>query len=237
MEKYSAKLDPTVIQQPRDLANYIDHTLLKADATPADIQKLCNEATEFQFKAVCVNPIFVQNAADFLRNTQVQVASVVGFPLGAHRSQIKAAETLQAIDDGADEIDMVMRLDFAKQNMFDDLQKDIQLVVQAAQGKIVKVILETGLLSQDEIAKSCHAAELAGAHFVKTSTGFLGRGASLEDILLMRQSCSSRMQIKASGGIKTFEQAKALVEAGATRLGTSSGVALVSIGSTSSNGY
>ena len=215
------------IKNPQDLAQYIDHTLLRADATLQDIKTLCEEAARHSFKAVCVNPIFVAATRGFLNGTPVMTAAVIGFPLGASLASTKSVETASAIRDGAREIDMVLRLDLAKAGDWGGVEDDIRTVVTAADKHVVKVILETGLLDEDQIARACQAAESAGAQFVKTATGFLGRGASLEDIMLMKKSCSLKMEIKASGGVKTFEQAKALIDAGATRLGTSSGVALV----------
>ncbi len=215
------------IQAPKDLARYIDHTLLKADATLCDIELLCREAAQHSFKAVCVNPIFVAATRDFLETTTVLTASVIGFPLGASLSLTKAFETGAALRDGAREFDMVLRLDLAKENRWAEAESDIRAVVQAADGHCVKVILETGLLTADQVIHACKISEQAGAKFVKTATGFLGRGATVGDIQLMKQSCSSKMQIKASGGVKTYDQAKAMISAGATRLGTSSGVALV----------
>lgn len=220
-----------------DLARYIDHTLLKADATLTDIEKLCQEARTHLFKAVCVNPIFVRQTREWLRDTSVVTASVIGFPLGASLSRVKALETEMAIRDGAAEIDMVIRLDLVKQGHWRDAEADIEEVVRAATGAPVKVILETGLLSPEQIKLACQISENAGAAFVKTATGFLGRGATIEDILLMRESCSSRVQIKASGGVKTVEQAQAMIAAGASRIGTSSGVAIVTNQSNPSSGY
>lgn len=216
------------ISRPSDLAPFIDHTLLKAEAGEKDVVRLCEEARAHRFKAVCVNPTFVRLAHRNLEGSGVLTASVIGFPLGAHLTRIKALETELAVADGASEIDMVLRIDLAKAADWRSVENDIAAVVKAAGNAIVKVILETGLLSGEEIAGACKASEAAGAAFVKTATGFLGRGASLEDILLMRRSCSPHVKIKASGGIKTFAQAKQLIEAGADRLGTSSGVHLVS---------
>lgn len=215
------------VSLPSELSAYIDHTLLKADATEANIENLCAEARCYGFKAVCVNPIHVKRARAALGDDMALVASVIGFPLGANMSEIKALEAERALLDGAAEIDMVIRLDLVKGGHFKLVERDIEMVVSAAGGAPVKVILETGLLTREEIKLSCRASEAAGAAFVKTSTGFLGRGATIEDVELMRQSCSTNIEIKASGGIKTFEQAQALIAAGATRLGTSAGVALV----------
>lgn len=219
-----------------DLAPYIDHTLLKPESTETDIERICNEAREHTFKAVCVNPIFVAKTRGVLDGSKVLTASVVGFPLGASLSRLKALESEQAVRDGASEIDMVVRIDLVKQARWKEAEADVREVVRAVPSAIVKVILETGMLTHDEIASACKLSEAAGAHFVKTATGFLGRGATIEDVKLMRQSVSSHIEIKASGGVKTFEQARAMIEAGATRIGTSSGVALVT-GQTASSGY
>ncbi|MES2855797.1 MAG: deoxyribose-phosphate aldolase [Bdellovibrionota bacterium] len=222
--------------KPSDLAPFIDHTLLKADACTADIEKLCEEAVAHSFKAVCVNPVFVKLARQKLGSSGVLVASVIGFPLGAHSSAVKAEETRQAVADGAAEIDMVIRIDFAREARWKELESDIRSVVQAAGSARVKVILETGLLDKASIVEACKASERAGAAFVKTATGFLGRGATVEDIETMRKSVSEKIEIKASGGVKTFAQAIAMIEAGATRIGTSSGVALVT-GTAAGSGY
>lgn len=214
-----------------NLAPYIDHTLLKPEATAADIRKICEEARQFHFKAVCVNSSYVSLAVEQLKQTQCLVASVVGFPLGAELSEAKVRETELVIAAGAKEIDMVIRIGAIKEKNYSLAEQDIKAVVSAAQqtnqSAIVKVILETGLLTADEVREACKVSEQGGAHFVKTATGFLGRGASLEDISLMKDSISSKMKIKASGGIKTAEQAQAMIAAGAHRLGTSSGVSLV----------
>lgn len=223
-----------MIREPKDLAPFIDHTLLKPETTVKEIEKLCAEARQYAFKAVCVNPVFVKTTREFLAGTQVLTASVIGFPLGVSLPKVKALETELAIADGAKEIDMVIRLDLVKTAQWSLVEKDIHEVVRAAAGNVVKVILETGLLTPDERVDACKASEAAGAHFVKTATGFLGRGATVEDVVLMKQSC--RLEVKASGGVKTFDQAKAMIDAGATRLGTSSGVALVT-GATAGSGY
>ena len=223
-----------MIRDPKDLARYIDHTLLKPESTLKDIEKLCSEARQYSFKAVCVNPVFARSTRDYLSGSDVLTASVIGFPLGLSSTKVKALETEIAISDGAREIDMVLRLDLAKTAQWSLAETDIAEVVRAADGHVVKVILETGLLTASEIADACRAAQNAGAHFVKTATGFLGRGATVDDVTLMRRSCA--LEIKASGGVKTFAQAVAMIEAGATRLGTSSGVALV-LGTAADGGY
>lgn len=215
-------------RQPAELAGFIDHTLLKPEADAAAIRKLCAEARTHKFFAVCVNGAHVRLAAEELRDSGVAVASVVGFPLGAMSTIAKAREAELAAHDGAREIDMVMRIDLAKSGVFTGVRDDIREVVRAVEGQaIVKVILETGLLSLEEISRSCRAAEEAGAHFVKTCTGFSTGAASVEHIALMRDAVSDRVQVKASGGIRSWEQARDLILAGADRLGTSSGVQLV----------
>ncbi|HVK61713.1 MAG TPA: deoxyribose-phosphate aldolase [Bdellovibrionales bacterium] len=226
----------TALLKPSDLAAYIDHTLLKPEATEADVRKLCEEARLHSFKAVCVNPIYVAKTREWLAGSDVLTAAVVGFPLGSHLSKVKALEAELCVADGAHEIDMVMRIDLAREKRWRELEADIAAVVRAAGKSGVKVIFETGLLDSAAIIEACKASEQAGAAFVKTSTGFLGRGATVEDVLLMRKSCSMKVQIKASGGVKTFEQAQAMIEAGATRIGTSSGVALVT-GTQAGSGY
>ncbi len=215
------------IDQPALLASYIDHTLLRPEAHSRDIEKLCDEAVKYGFRAICVNPVHVKLATERLEKSQCLIASVVGFPLGANRTDMKSEEAMRAVDDGADEIDMVMQIGWAKTGNWIGLQADIASVVNSAPQARIKVILETGLLTPDEIRNACVAAARAGAHFVKTSTGFLGRGATADDIRLMRDSCPPEMEIKASGGIKTFAQAVELIQLGATRLGTSSGINLV----------
>ena len=222
------------IESPQALASYIDHTLLKPEATLTDIEKLCGEAKRYGFKAVCVNPTFVKATREFLKDSEVLTASVIGFPLGLSLPEVKAKETELAIRDGAREIDMVLRLDLAKTDKWAEVEADISAVVKAASGYPVKVILETGLLTENQIVEACRASERAKAAFVKTATGFLGRGATIEDVQLMKKACS--LEIKASGGVKTFEQAKAMIDAGATRLGTSSGVQLVT-GAQAQGGY
>ena len=210
-----------------DLARYIDHTLLKPEATPADVEKLCREAADHGFAAVCVNPVFVELSAGFLKGTNVGLATVVGFPLGATTTSIKTREAWEALKQGATEIDMVMSVGFFKGGNLVAVQRDIAEVVRVAEGKIVKVILETSLLTPDEIATASKLSADAGAAYVKTSTGFGSRGASVEDVRKMKEAVGERCLIKASGGIRTREAALAMVEAGASRIGTSAGVAIV----------
>lgn len=218
-----------------ELAKMIDHTILKADATQSDIEKLCEEAKKYNFASVCVNPYWVSLASDLLKNSTVKVCTVIGFPLGATSSESKAAETEIAILHGADEVDMVINVGDMKNNKTDIVEKDILSVVNSARktGKsqnkniVVKVILETCYLTKDEIKNACICAKNAGADFVKTSTGFGTGGATTEDVALMKQIVGETMQVKASGGIRDYETAIKMIEAGASRLGTSSGISIV----------
>ena len=218
-----------------ELAKMIDHTILKANATQSDIEKLCEEAKEYNFASVCVNPYWVPLASDLLKNSTVKVCTVIGFPLGATSSESKASETEIAILQGADEVDMVINVGAMKNNQTDIVEKDIFSVVNSARktGKAqnknitVKVILETCYLTKDEIKNACLCAKNAGADFVKTSTGFGTGGATVEDVKLMKETVGSSMEVKASGGIRDYETAIKMIEAGATRLGTSSGIAIV----------
>ncbi len=210
-----------------NMALYIDHTLLKPDATVEQIDQLCREAAEHHFFSVCVNPYWVNRAHQNLEGTKVKVATVIGFPLGATTKKMKATETTLSVADGADEIDMVINIGALKSGDREIVLQDIQGVVQAAHGRLVKVILETGLLTRDEIIEACLISKEAGAHFVKTSTGFLAGGATIENVALMRNTVGPDMGVKASGGIKEQQQALAMIEAGATRLGTSNGSKLL----------
>jgi deoxyribose-phosphate aldolase len=221
----------------KNLAAYIDHTLLKPETTKLQVRKLCEEALEHHFYAVCVNSGLVSTCREILRSSKVLIASVVGFPLGANDSATKAFETNRAINLGAGEIDMVLNIGALKAAEYSFVERDIFDVVRAAEGKIVKVILETSLLTDDEKKKACELSVKAGAHFVKTSTGFGGGGATVEDILLMKSVVGQQAKIKASGGIRDLETAKKMIEAGAVRLGTSSGVALVKGLSTQPGSY
>lgn len=209
------------------LSRYIDHTLLRPEATSSQIESLCKEAREHEFFSVCVNTSYVKKCAELLKGSSVQVCCVVGFPLGAMDTESKAFETLTAIKHGATEIDMVIQIGALKDGLEDYVTNDIAAVVKAAAGKTVKVIIETSLLSDDEKRKACQCAMKAGAHFVKTSTGSGGGGATVEDVRLMKSVVGDKLQVKASGGIKDLKTAQAMIEAGASRLGTSSGVALV----------
>jgi deoxyribose-phosphate aldolase len=210
----------------RDWASLVDHTLLKPDATESDIERLCQEAAQFHFASVCVNPTWVRSAACHLRGTGVPVCTVIGFPLGATLPDVKAYEARRAILDGAREVDMVLNVGALKSGDDCAAEYDIRSVVEAAheQGVLCKVIIETALLTDAEKVRACLAAKRAGADFVKTSTGFAKGGATVADVALMRRTVGAEMGVKASGGVKGITDARAMVEAGATRLGASVGV-------------
>jgi deoxyribose-phosphate aldolase len=205
----------------------IDHTILKAFATEEEILKLCKEAVEYDFKSVCVNPVNVALAKKALEGSDVLVCTVVGFPLGANTKEIKALETLDAIKNGADEIDMVINIGKAKEHDFEYIEDEIKCVVTASAGKTTKVIIETCYLSDEEKVECCKAAKAAGATFVKTSTGFGTGGATASDIKLMRETVGAEMGVKASGGVRSFDDVKLMVENGATRIGASSGIQIM----------
>ena len=212
------------------LARLIDHTLLKPSATKDDIRRLCEEAKTYGFWSVCVNPFYVKLAADILRKSDVRICSVVGFPFGASTTKIKTFEAEKAVDDGADEIDMVMNIGALKSQDYEFVKADIRSVVEhvkAGKDKIVKVIIETGLLSEDEKVLACRLVRDSGADFVKTSTGFNAPGATANDVKLMRDTVGPNFGLKASGGIRTYQDAVNLIEAGANRIGTSSGIAII----------
>lgn len=205
----------------------IDHTLLKANATKGDITKLCDEAMQYDFASVCVNPVWVSYCAEYLKESDVRVCTVIGFPLGANTSQVKAYEAKMAIEEGADEVDMVINIGALKAGDMDTVYQDIQAVVDASQGHCVKVIIETCLLTDEEKVLACQQAMKAKATFVKTSTGFSTGGATIQDVALMKQTVGDQCEVKASGGVKTFEDMEAMVRAGASRIGTSSGISLM----------
>lgn len=214
----------------QELARYFDHTVLKPDARAEDILKLCDEARQWEFAAVCVAPDWVALAADMLKGSSVAVASVAGFPHGNTLPKIKALETQMVLEAGADEVDMVMAIGHAKSGAWNKVESDIRGVVEAARSKpgaIVKVIFENALLSKDEIQKACLVCSSASAHYVKTSTGFATSGATLEDVRLMRRTTNSRLGVKAAGGIRDLDTALAMIEAGATRLGSSASVKIL----------
>ena len=209
------------------LNKYIDHTLLKQDATEEQIDRLLSEAKDYNFASVCVNPCWVAHAKSGLENTDVKVCTVVGFPLGATTSAVKAFETKEALQNGAAEIDMVINVGALKSGNADLVESDIRAVVEASGDKLVKVIIEACLLTDEEKVLACQLAQKAGADFVKTSTGFSTGGATLPDVKLMCQTVGPDMGVKAAGGARSYADAVAFVEAGATRIGTSSGVAIL----------
>ena len=210
-----------------NIKKLIDHTLLKAFATKDDIKKICDEAIEYNFKSVCVNPANVKFASECLKDSDVLVCTVIGFPLGANTIETKIFETVDSIINGADEIDMVINVGKAKEHDYRYIEDEIKQVVAAAGGHTVKVILETCYLSEDEKVACTLAAARAKANFVKTSTGFGTGGALITDIVTMKANITQDMEVKASGGIKTLQDALAMVQAGATRIGTSSGIQIV----------
>lgn len=209
------------------LNKFIDHTLLKQDASLTQIDQLLAEAKEYDFASVCVNPTWVARAAEVLKGSDVKVCTVVGFPLGANTPAVKAFETKDAVANGADEIDMVINVGALKSGNLELVEEDIRAVVEASGDKLVKVIIEACLLTDSEKVMACQLAQKAGADFVKTSTGFSTGGATVADVALMRQTVGPDMGVKAAGGARSYEDAVAFVEAGATRIGTSSGVAIV----------
>lgn len=211
----------------KNIAKLIDQSLLKPEATEQEIRELCEEADRYGFAAIFVNPVWVPLAIRLLKSSPVLVGTVVGFPLGASTSTVKAFETRDAVSKGADEIDMVMNIGAFKSGDHRLVRADIEAVVEAASGRIVKVILETSMLSDQDKVKAALLAKEAGAYFVKTSTGFGPGGATVEDVALLRKTVGANMGVKASGGIRDLKAALAMIEAGATRIGTSSGVAIV----------
>lgn len=222
-------------QSARELAAIIDHTLLKPEATRAEIEQLCREAELYGFASVCVHPFRVALAKSLVKKTKV--CTVIGFPLGANRAEVKALESIRALADGADELDMVMNLGAFKEGNLAAVENDVSSVVKASKDALVKVILETCLLSNEEIATASAVCEIAGADFVKTSTGFNKGGATIEAVAAMHAAVGGRLGVKASGGIRDLKTAQAMIAAGATRLGTSQGVLLVTGGETSKDKY
>lgn len=209
------------------LSKYIDHTLLKQNATEAQIRVLCDEAKEYDFMSVCINPGFVSLCNELLSGTDVKVCTVIGFPLGANTTEVKVFETKNALENGADEIDMVINVSALKDKKYDLIENEIRSIKDACGENILKVIIETCLLEDDEIVKVCELAVATGADFVKTSTGFSTGGATFEAVKLMKDTVKNQASVKASGGVRSQEDMESMIEAGATRIGTSSGVALV----------
>ena len=211
-----------------DIAGIIDHTLLKPDATKEQIKVLCEEAKQYQFASVCVNPTWVKYASELLQETEVKVCTVIGFPLGANTPEVKAFETKNAIENGAHEMDMVINIGALKDKDDELVERDIRAVTGLHTGKaLIKVIIETCLLTDEEKIRACEIAVKAGADFVKTSTGFSTGGATVEDVALMRKTVGPDIGVKASGGVRNLKDAKAVIEAGATRIGASAGIAIV----------
>ena len=205
----------------------IDHTVLNADTPLETVKRICDEAMEYGFASVCINPCHVAYCADYLKDSDVNVCTVIGFPLGANTSAVKAFETKDAIANGADEIDMVMNIGALKDKNYDLVRDDVKAVVEAANGTLVKVILETCLLTEDEIKKACELCVEAKADYVKTSTGFSTRGATIEDVRIMKEAVHGKAKVKAAGGVRTPEDMVKIVAAGADRIGTSAGCSLV----------
>lgn len=216
-----------MIRSAAELAALIDHTLLKPEATPEQIKALCREAVAHSFQAVCINPCYVRLAAAELDRTGVLVATVVGFPLGATTPEVKVAEAVEAVSGGADELDLVLNLGRLKAGDHEYVRAEIAQVVKAVEGRPVKVIIETALLTEEEKVIACRLAVAAGAAFVKTSTGFAKGGATPEDVRLMRQTVGDQVGVKASGGIRDLATLQAMVAAGATRIGTSAGLQIM----------
>ena len=208
-------------------SKFIDHTNLKQDASINDIKTLCEEAIKFDFMSVCINPCFVKYAHDVLLDSEVKVCTVIGFPLGANTTKTIVYETKQTLKDGADEIDMVINVSALKDKKYDYVKNEISKIKKVCKNKILKVILETCLLTDEEIVKACELSLEAKADFVKTSTGFSKGGATVEAVALMRKTVGDKCGVKASGGVKTFEDMQKMIDAGASRIGTSSGVKLL----------
>lgn len=211
----------------KELARMIDHTILKANATEAEVRTLCEEALKYNFASVCINPSRVSLASEILKGSEVKVCTVIGFPLGATSINSKALETIEAINDGATEVDMVINIGKLKDKDYDYVKKDIEAVVNASKGRaLTKVIIETCLLTDEEKVKACQLAKEAGADFVKTSTGFSTGGATPEDIKLMRETVGPELGVKASGGVRSYDDAIAVIKNGANRIGASASIAI-----------
>lgn len=210
-----------------DLPSFIDHSLLKPDATLRDIERLCTEAREYRFYAVCINPCYIAAAREFLKNSNIKVCTVIGFPLGANTKEAKLYEAMDARLKGADEIDILMNIGLARSGEWNALYRELRDIVLATEGIVHKIIIETGLLSEDQIRKATEIVIKTGAEFIKTSTGFIGRGVTLDDLRIIKEVAGNSLKIKASGGIRTLKQAMELINAGASRLGTSSSVQIM----------
>ena len=227
---------PGTVPASRELAKLIDHTYLKPEATESDIRRVCEEARQYGFASVCVNPYWVPLCAELLKDTDVKVCTVIGFPLGATTTEAKVCEARDALAKGATEFDMVINIGALKSDRFRDVYEDIRAVVNAVAPHKVKVIIETALLTDEEKVEACAIAKEAGAHFVKTSTGFAKGGATVEDVRLMKAVVGEEMEVKASGGVRDYKTALEMIKAGATRIGASAGVAIVQ-GKSGKEGY
>ena len=212
-----------------NIVDYLDHTCVKADATTQDIKKLCDEAKEYKFHSVCVTPVKVAAAKEYLEGAEIEVISVIGFPFGISKTEIKVAEAQMAVDDGATEIDMVVNIGAVKDDNWDYVESEIKRIANAINPVKLKVIMEVGFLAEDELKEACLRAKEAGAAFVKSSTGYGPRPTKVEDIRIMREAVGEEVGVKASGGIHSFDEAKAMIEAGATRIGTSSALEIIGI--------
>ena len=221
-----------------ELSKYIDHTVLKAQTTEADVKKVCEEAKEYGFFSVCINPAYIEFSKEQLKGSDVKVCTVIGFPLGANTSEVKAFETIDAIKKGADEVDMVINIGALKDKKYDYVQNDIKAVVDAADGKaLVKVIIETCYLTDEEKKIVCELAKKAGTDYVKTSTGFGTGGSTPQDIKLMRETVGENIGVKASGGVRSTADAQAVISAGASRIGASASISIVTGNKDSNSGY
>lgn len=221
-----------------ELAKYIDHTVLKAQTTEDDVKKVCEEAKEYGFFSVCINPAYIEFSKEQLKGSDVKVCTVIGFPLGANTSEVKAFETIDAIKKGADEVDMVINIGALKDKKYDYVQNDIKAVVDAADGKaLVKVIIETCYLTDEEKKIVCELAKKAGTDYVKTSTGFGTGGSTPQDIKLMRETVGENIGVKASGGVRSTADAQAVINAGASRIGASASISIVTGNKDSNSGY
>lgn len=221
----------------KNLASYIDHTILKADTTIEQVRQICEEATQYKFASVCVNPYYVKHVKEFLKDSGVAVTSVIGFPLGCTMKEVKAFEAKMAVNAGADELDMVINIAALKNKNYDVVLDDIKAVVEAADGKTVKVIIETCLLTDEEKVKACELSKEAGADFVKTSTGFSTDGATEKDVMLMKRTVGDALKVKASGGIRDHEKTIKMINAGADRIGASASVDIVTKTDTKNSDY
>lgn len=213
--------------EPEKLARYFDHTILKPTATPEDVKKICNEAKVYNFASVCVNPCYVDLTVKELAGSEVKTCTVIGFPLGAETTSLKASSAKSAVESGAEEIDMVINIGMLKSGDFEYVKNDISSVIKASRGKTVKVIIETCYLTEEEKIRACKLAKTAGAGFVKTSTGFGSGGATKEDVALMKKIAGNDMQVKASGGIRELKTVMEMIEAGADRIGASASVSII----------